>query len=77
MPETKLKPCPFCGREAITKISVLRGTAYDDIRFSICCPSCSIRQYRDLGICDSFDKAEEAMGKAIKAWNRRAENETD
>ncbi len=77
MSEIKLKPCPFCGGDAVTKISALCGNTYDDIRFMVCCPSCLIRQYRDLGGCDSFDKVEEAMDKAIEAWNRRAENETD
>ncbi len=77
MPEIKLKPCPFCGRLATTRIAVVRGTAADRIRFSACCPACRIELHTDIENYDSFEEAEKAAKRAIEAWNRRAENDTD
>ena len=77
MTEIKLKPCPFCGREVTTSVSVIHGHTQDRIRFSVCCPACRIQQGTDLVSPDTFIEAEKAMQKAIEYWNRRTENETD
>lgn len=75
MPETKLKPCPFCGREVTTSVSVICGATADRIRFAVCCPVCHIQQGINIVSLDTFSEAEKAMQNAIEAWNRRVENE--
>lgn len=77
MPEIKLKPCPFCGREVTTRVSVVCGKVTDRIKFAVCCPACHIQQAVDIVSSDTFEEAEKAMQKAIEYWNRRTENETD
>lgn len=61
MPE--LKPCPFCGNEDITIIEIdgLYQTVCSVIRKG--CGAASGYQY--------------SRDKAIKEWNRRANNATD
>lgn len=73
MPEIKLKPCPFCGREVTTNVLVARGTALDCVVFAVRCPTCRIQQAIDIKSHDNFEKAEKSMQKAIEAWNNRAE----
>lgn len=75
MPETKLKPCPFCGREVTTSVSVICGATADRIRFAVCCPACRIQQGINIVSLDTFSEAEKAMQNAVEAWNRRVENE--
>lgn len=67
--ETK-KPCPFCGGEAETNISILSCT---QIEFAVYCHSCGIRRCYNILNGNSFDDAEKAMTKAIELWNRRTE----
>lgn len=77
MPEMNLKPCPFCGREVTTKVSVIRGLTQDRIRFAVCCPACCIQQETDIVNHDTFIETEKSMRRAIEAWNRRDGNEID
>ena len=58
----KLKPCPFCGGEAI-----VRSYSVDNDKYSIV--TC-IK-------CDVETPMYEFRSDAIKAWNRRADNERD
>lgn len=68
----ELKPCPFCGRDATTYISVDTVVPQEDcIKFSVCCPACHVEQHIDICNRDTFEAAQEAMAKAIKDWNRR------
>ena len=76
MPEIKLKPCPFCGGEAITDISVTRGNIIDSIGFDVYCTSCKARQHSGIAAGVSFESLESAMNKTIEAWNRRTTHET-
>ncbi len=62
MPETKLKPCPFCGGKVKKVTSPVAGTQM------FVCDKCG------ADVC--FYGAEYGQ-KAVEAWNRRAENETD
>lgn len=80
MTEIKLKPCPFCGAEAITQVAVIRSeieSCTADISFIVSCSNCYIGQRWDINDRDSFEDAKTAMQKAIEAWNRRIENETE
>ena len=46
MSEIKLKPCPFCGNEAITRIKPIRGafSELDDIEVSVSCSECYVEK---------------------------------
>lgn len=57
----KLKPCPLCGGKAINR--VVEKTTVSDY-YGIVCTVCNCRT---AGYLD--------LNKAIKAWNRRANNE--
>lgn len=59
MSEIKLKPCPFCGGEAI--INVVLGM---DCKTAMC-----VKCYAQVG---NFD-GNNAKIKAAEAWNRRAD----
>jgi hypothetical protein len=60
--ETKLKPCPFCGGEAI--IRVLMGKMY----------ICPIHKRNCLLRPDTWLQSSYPIQKQIKAWNRRFDN---
>lgn len=68
-----LKPCPFCGGEAIAKLSSAKWVdeAYRGKIFVVGCKecSCTTSPYLALNIIDRC----EAKRQAIAAWNRRAE----
>lgn len=63
----ELKPCPFCGGEAVIK---RRGNEYTKSRsVMIRCPKCRIERV-DGAIVNTLDWCEEI---AIKHWNERVE----
>lgn len=64
MSEIKLKPCPFCGGEAY--ISTVLKPHIDCFHTK----KCKMRP-------DTWLLSSESLKKQIKAWNRRADNETD
>lgn len=73
MNETKLKPCPFCGSEAVTEIN------RDERCFGIYCSRCPAEiklTFCELELGDgsvvSFDETARAMDELVEAWNRRA-----
>ncbi|MBQ6232824.1 MAG: Lar family restriction alleviation protein [Clostridia bacterium] len=61
---TKLKPCPFCGGEAVLEDC---GPYYGEGRFFVRCSKCDIVQ----------EHLWATKQTAIKAWNRRVKDETD
>lgn len=75
MPKIKLKPCPFCGSAAKIRIEVVRGVTNDYIRYSVYCPECQIKKYRDLSSGSSDDAGDAVIDKVIEDWNKR--NGTD
>jgi Lar family restriction alleviation protein len=58
---SELKPCPFCGGEMFTE-NVWQNA--DGVYWQVQCPYCGAMTDWDYG-----------MDRAIKAWNRRAEND--
>ena len=57
----KLKPCPFCGRQA--EVRLIEDFLFGEL-YAIECDFCGARQH------SWKDKA-----KAIEAWNKRSDNE--
>lgn len=70
----ELKPCPFCGGEASTKVAVIHGTVADHIIFKIYCYECKIERYVNIQSGSIFEEAEKAKQDVIEAWNRRIDN---
>ena len=69
---SELKPCPFCGREAVLQ---------SDIRYPRpkCEPQESYEVLRDNYDCVIYradNRYFSSKRKAIEAWNRRAESQT-
>ena len=65
MSEIKLKPCPFCGSENLSKGSRMFNFGED---IHIQCMECGAK----IQICMEY-----GWDELIKKWNRRAEDETD
>ena len=64
--EEQLKPCPFCGSEAVVHY-------IDDLRFHhvhVGCSKCWCMITKTLGHYEKVD-----IEKTIKKWNTRAESE--
>lgn len=71
MEKSKLKPCPFCGGEAMLTTNLYAGIVY------IQCKCCTAMVGRKRKIVSSMIGKEYFVNKeeAIEAWNRRAEHE--
>lgn len=67
MSEIKLKPCPFCGGEAILKRD----------RIGLYCVKCTNCGCMTTFQFDLGEGEEVSKRKAADIWNRRADNETD
>lgn len=75
MTEPKLKPCPFCGGEAKTRVSTIRQSFGSDYtEFRIYCPKCHIEKHWVVDRDGTFEDAETAMCNAVKDWNTRDSN---
>ena len=73
MSESKLKPCPFCGSEAVS-VQEIDPSYYDPLRNHPCtvvCDECDLLFGFDADYGGRFD----TKAEAIKAWNRRAKDE--
>lgn len=68
MPETKLKPCPFCGNEAI---------AFKDSygKFGVKCDNCKlfigIKLENGVELFDGWNAEFDTYKSAVNAWNKR------
>lgn len=88
MSELKLLPCPFCGSENIAVGSdkgtvYRRNTAFGDltrsvptVRWAYCVDCGCVAPAEKVNNFDGFykpDEQEDALNRAISAWNRRAQ----
>lgn len=74
MPEPKLKPCPFCGSKAKTKVTVARGdlgNSSDYVKFKVYCPTCHVEQHSSTDCDSNFGDVDNALFVAICKWNTR------
>lgn len=84
MSEIKLKPCPFCGREAVFVIKS-HSSSHRDVGFNffIQCSKCYTRLPQEYSLTLRLDEdgnistTSDGRKDAEEAWNRRADNETD
>lgn len=74
----KLKPCPFCGGEG-----KLKAAKKDSVGFTIWC-ECKKCHATIQGVCPNMKDEDFALehidfcrDDAIRAWNRRANDEAD
>ena len=67
MSEIKLKPCPFCGGEAVLKRD----------RIGLYCVKCTNCGCMTTFQFDFGEGEEVSKKKAADVWNRRPDNETD
>ena len=73
---SELKPCPFCGSD---KVKVLNGASWMIEKYrgkvrSVTCLECGVNG----GIFTMVSLTEkQAVNRAIKSWNRRADISTD
>lgn len=77
MSKIELKPCPFCGGEAKTRVSIERGDlgiASDWAKFKVCCPTCHIEQYAVVDCDSDFEDVEDALLMAACKWNTRSKD---
>ena len=85
---SELKPCPFCGSENIAVGSdkgtvYRRNTAFGDltrsvptVRWAYCVDCGCVAPAEKVNNFDGFynpDEQEDALNRAISAWNRRAQ----
>lgn len=73
----ELKPCPFCGGIATTRVSfsqLLQDRV--TINFSVICTRCGVDKTAHLQVGRNSDRCfrdfENALDEVSKAWNRRA-----
>lgn len=84
MSEIKLKPCPFCGGEAVFAVRSNKSSSHDvGFVFTILCSGCHARLPADYTLTAKLDAqgyiiiTSDGRKNAAELWNRRADNETD
>lgn len=67
MPE--LKPCPFCGGEAYSRVNIVdMGT----LEFSVICNECGVKRKEKFELLDTnFNDISVIIEKSVSAWNTR------
>ena len=71
----ELKACPFCGSEAMLRVSrEYTGNEGYDVAYVICL-MCNARTTQV--IVDGYFGATTTEEDVVKMWNRRADNEAD
>jgi Lar family restriction alleviation protein len=65
---TELKPCPFCGGEALYGEAIVEGTTTHS--YSVICSKCGIGIFKPWTSGDTWEPFTSEK-EARKAWNRR------
>ena len=83
MSEIKLKPCPFCGGEAVFAVRSNKSSHHDvGFDFTILCSGCQTRLPAEYSLTAELDAqgyiitTSDGRKAAAEAWNRR-EGEQD
>ena len=70
----KIKPCPFCGGEAKTELSIFKFDGCDGIlRGGVFCSCCGIGKSVRFNSNISFDETQDNLKAALEMWNTRKE----
>lgn len=70
MKEEKMKPCPWCGNSGMVVFEPIRG--YNGNHFYyVKCFKCEATAPKEYKFNDIYQTSEQAVEKAIKAWNKR------
>lgn len=74
MNDIKLKPCPFCGGKALTRIRIMRedpDISVDYAQLQIYCSKCNIGKAKSIDSDCTLDKLQTVMNELIDSWNTR------
>lgn len=70
MPE--LKPCPFCGGEARSNVTI---ASIKELNIAIFCKNCGVIIQRDVELLDmNFQDIIKVIENSANEWNRRKNN---
>lgn len=75
MKETELKPCPFCGGETAELITCKEVNCHNEDCESCCAMTIAVCCNMIKGGCGAVGGYYAEREEAIKAWNRRADDE--
>lgn len=74
MNDIKLKPCPFCGGKALTRIRIMRedpNISVDYAQLQIYCSKCNIGKAKTIDSNRTLDNLQTVMSQLIDSWNTR------
>ena len=73
--ESKVKNCPLCGGETITRVEVVNSQIHYSLKLKIKCLGCGCKKTTTVKVLDtSFDNLINKMNDATNEWNRRVDN---
>lgn len=67
----ELKSCPFCGAEAFTSITVVRGVTVDKIKYGVRCYECDIQMSESIADGTNIDDLMTVIYRVNARWNKR------